>query len=164
MGQGQLSSHITRSGQNGRSVPFLPREAWADLVQGTAYQAHSTLPNRQQEAGTLTVEPLYAFCLLDPFMRFTQVSPVVAELTGYSVEELSCMGLQEIVSLESMEATLMAFEKIDSLGWSHHTAHFHRKDGVAAEARIDAIRMTDNQYLGWIREVRVKAGTSLKVN
>ncbi|MBP1626238.1 MAG: hypothetical protein H6Q00_713 [Holophagaceae bacterium] len=164
MGLGMVSSEKSLPSHRNRPVPFLPKEAWAHLLKGSGYRSRPAPRKIHQDPAILSVEPLYAFCLLDPFMRFIQVSPVIAELTGYSVEELSCMGLQEIVALESMEATLLAFEKIDSLGWSHHTAHFYRKDGIVAEARIDAIRLTDDQYLGWIREVRVKAGTSLKVS
>ncbi|WP_005035621.1 PAS domain-containing protein [Holophaga foetida] len=164
MGCGTLSSENALSGRVNRPVPFLPREAWAQLLKGTGYHSHPVAQKKQHESGVLSVEPLYAFCILDPFMRFTQVSPVVAELTGYAVAELSCMGLQEIVALESMEATLTAFEKIDGLGWSHQTVRFYRKDGVKAEARIDTIRLTDDQYLVWFREIHIKAGTSLKVS
>lgn len=164
MGFGSVSPKNPLPNRDGRPVPFMPREALAHLLKGAEHPARTVPTRKHHETGVLAVEPLYAFCLLDPFMRFLQVSPVVAELTGYSVEELSFMGLQEIIALDSMESTLTAFERIDSLEWSHHTVRFYRKDGVEAEARLDTIQLMDDQYLMWIREVRVKAGATLKVS
>lgn len=162
MGFGDVSTESNLSPRKSYLNPFLPRGAWAHLLKGREPHADGASVRASQAPDVMSVEPLYAFCILDPFMRFTQVSPVIAELTGYSVEELSCMGLQEIVVLDSMEATITAFEKIDGLGWSHHTVRFYRKDGIEAEARIDAIQLLDNQYLAWVREVRTRAGKALK--
>lgn len=162
MGHGSVLSESNPSRRD-IPIPFLPRETWAHLLKGTGHHSHA-VPQKRRPEEVMSVEPLHAFCLLDPFMRFVQISPVVAELTGYSVAELSCMGLQEIVALDSMEATLSDFEKVDGLGWSHHTMRFYRKDGVEAEARIDAIRLLDDQYLAWVQEVRIKPGTTLKVS
>nr|WP_320133505.1 PAS domain-containing protein [uncultured Holophaga sp.] len=144
-------------------VPALPREAWSQVEKRGGFRSRRFQGSRTTSTEVLAVEPLYAFCVLDPFLRFVQVSPVIAELTGYTVNELCCMGLQEIIALESMEATLAAFEHVDALDWSHHTAKLYRKDGVPAEVRMDAIRVSEDQYLGWIREIRVKAGSPLTV-
>lgn len=158
-----IGLHMPEDTRGSRRGPVLPREAWSQVQKRGGYLGRDTRARRAEEPGFMAVEPLYAFCILDPFLRFVQVSPVIAELTGYSVSELSCMGLQEIVALESMEATLAAFEQVDSLGWSHHTANLYRKDGVEVEARMDAIRVSEDQFLSWIREVRVRAGTSMTV-
>lgn len=98
-------------------------------------------------------EPPFAFCLMDSYMRFTKVSPMFAQLTGYSVEELSNMGAQEIVALESMETALESLERADELGWSHHEITFHKKDGTPVRAHIDTFHVMEDRYIACVREV-----------
>jgi len=146
-----------------RPVPPLARKLWSHLPKGEGASSVAEAAKKIPKPGLMSFEPLFAFCLMDPFMRFTQVSPAVAELTGYSVGELCCMGVQEVVALDSLEAIVEAFDKVDHLGWSHFLVPFYRKDGVRVEARVDTIRLAEDRYMWWIREVRIPAGAMLKL-
>lgn len=104
------------------------------------------------KAGAIPFDPPQAFAIVDSFLRFTQVSSLLAELTGYSIEELSHMGAQEIVSLESMEAALRSLDQIDQSGWTHHDVTIYRKDGLPVKTHVDTFRLNENQYLSCFNE------------
>lgn len=84
-----------------------------------------------------------------------------AELTGYSVEELASMGVQEIVALESMEAALESLDHADDLGWSHHVVTFYRKDGMPVKARVDTFHVTEDRYMACVRDVQLPENEAL---
>jgi len=142
--------------------PGIQREL-SRLLRVPPPQARIPLRKQQLQQECELIEPVYAFCLVDPAMRFTQASPAMAELTGYSIEELGHMGIQEIIALESLESAMEAFEQVDRFGWSHYASRFYRKDGVAAEIRLDLIQLSEELYLAWVREVRVPKGALLTV-
>jgi len=150
-------------GPSAHPSPFAPKTTPAHHLKGEDTHTFASNVKKNLKTGTLAFEPLFAFCLMDPFMRFSLASPAVAELTGYSVAELGRMGVQEIVDLESLESTMEAFDKVDRLDWSHYTVPFYRKDGVHVEAQVDTIRLAEDRYLWWIREIRVPAGAALKL-
>ncbi len=85
--------------------------------------------------------------------RFLEVNPSASRLLGYAREELLALSIPDVVPPDRMDASFQAFESLKARGRVAHEATLRKKDGSAAEVRLEAIALGDGTYLGYCSDV-----------
>ena len=95
----------------------------------------------------------YGVFITDEIGRYVEVNKAAAELTGYSPEELTAMGIADVLASDSLDSGLRQFARLSTTGSSSGTATLIRKDGTGFQVRIDAVRLSATRFLGFIVDV-----------
>ena len=95
----------------------------------------------------------YGVFITDENGRYVEVNKAAAELTGYSPEELTAMGIADVLASDSLDSGRRQFARLFHTGSSSGTATLIRKDGTGFQVRIDAVRLSATRFLGFIVDV-----------
>ncbi len=133
-----------------------------DTVVGVVVQVREHLGAETTEAALRASEARYrgyvdnapyGVFISDENGRFLEVNKAAAELTGYSLEELTAMCIADIVAPQSRDWGGQHFARLLGTGDSTGTGGFLRKDGTTFCGRVDAVRLSATRFLGFIVDV-----------
>jgi two-component system, cell cycle sensor histidine kinase and response regulator CckA len=85
--------------------------------------------------------------------RCTDVNPAMSKITGYSIEELLGMRLSGIIVEEDKEKLGSMYKRIQERGNIETEFGFIRKDGVIGYCAVNAIKISDDQFVGLVHDL-----------
>ncbi len=95
----------------------------------------------------------YGVFITDENGRYLEVNRAAAELTGYSAEELTHLGIVDLLPAESLDSGPRQFSGLLKTGASSGSVDLARKDGSSFHVRLDAVRLSATRYLGFIVDI-----------
>jgi PAS domain S-box-containing protein len=84
--------------------------------------------------------------------RYQDVNPAACQMSGYSEEELLSMRIVDLVASEERDAAAAALDQLLTTGQVTSSLSCVRKDGTRVFWRVDAVKLADNQILGFARD------------
>ncbi|MDA3843056.1 MAG: PAS domain S-box protein [Candidatus Kapabacteria bacterium] len=96
--------------------------------------------------------PLGVF-VTDKNGNYVEVNPAACKITGYDSAELLSMNLIELVAPESMEMAGDHFKRVVNEGFASGETAFIKKDGTINFWTIDAVRLSDDRFLGFVVDI-----------
>ena len=77
-----------------------------------------------------------------------EVNSAATKITGYSREQLLNMAIKDITSQESADEARQSFKSLLETGSTSAEVKFLHKDGSLRWWKIDAVKISENRYLG----------------
>ena len=95
--------------------------------------------------------------------KYLEVNRAASEITGYSKDELFNMTISDIITPETLKDGMNHFKRLLEQGASSGSMQFKHKDGSNRWWSVDAVKLTDNRYLGFVKDItdREKAENEL---
>ncbi len=88
--------------------------------------------------------------------RYLEVNNAACRITGYSSEELTKMSIRDITYSEDTYLGIESFNKLINNGSTHDELRFVKKDGTIGYWSIDAVKIDNNNYLGFTKDITDK--------
>ena len=82
--------------------------------------------------------------------NYVEVNSAACNITGYSKEELLSMNLIDLIPPDSIEIARSHFNKVVNEGISSGETQFLRKDGTKEFWTIDAVKLSEDRFLGYV--------------
>lgn len=95
----------------------------------------------------------YGVFVADETGHYVEANRAAAELTGYSDAELVGLSITRLLAPESVEWGVREFARLAVDGSITGVATFLRKDGTRFVGRLDAVRLSDTRFLGFLVDV-----------
>ncbi|MDR3685531.1 MAG: PAS domain S-box protein [Coriobacteriia bacterium] len=95
----------------------------------------------------------YGVFVTDELGHYVDINATAADITGYAPEELTHMSIADLLSGESLGWGKESFASLLETGTSTGTGLFLRKDGTTFHGRVDAVRLSDTRFLGFLADV-----------
>jgi PAS domain S-box-containing protein len=95
---------------------------------------------------------------------YIDVNPAACRITGYEKDELLSMHLIELLVPEDVDKAENHFKTVVKKGRATGDFHYRRKDGVVNIWTIDAVKLDENTFLGFAKDItdRKKSDEALK--
>jgi len=97
-----------------------------------------------------------AMLLVDGRGRIRDHNPAALLLLGYEHDELLTLGVTDLVPPHAQDASVAGFAELKSTGLRHADLVLRRKDGVERLVELNASRIDDDLYMGFLDDVTVK--------
>ncbi|MBN2565831.1 MAG: PAS domain S-box protein, partial [Candidatus Eisenbacteria bacterium] len=94
-----------------------------------------------------------AIFVLDDVGRCTNVNDAACRLTGYSRDELRSMSIRDLDPPGAPPEAMVSFSEVKHTGRSQCDIVIRRKDGGLVHASLDAVALTDGQYLAFCADL-----------
>jgi PAS domain S-box-containing protein len=96
--------------------------------------------------------------------RFIEINNSVSDISGFSNDEFLKMQIKDLIPPETLEDVLEYFNKLKKEGSLKTDLFFLNKNGLKIWIAIDAVKLSENRYLGFAKEItqRKKAEDELK--
>ena len=97
--------------------------------------------------------------------RYVEVNASACRLLGYSEDELTRMGISDIVAPEDVQSAMAAFHEMFRTGSTVNAEYcFVRKDGSRIFLSVDAVKVQEDRAIGFCVDItkRINAEQSLK--
>ena len=91
--------------------------------------------------------------VVDETGRYREVNPAGCRITGYSEQELLTMTIADILAPESVAEGMARFVELQRNGEMQAELRFIHRDGSCRWWLIDAVKLTENRFLGFSRDV-----------
>jgi diguanylate cyclase (GGDEF)-like protein/PAS domain S-box-containing protein len=96
--------------------------------------------------------------------RYVEVNKAASRITGFSKEELLKTSISSLLPYESQEAGLTEFKELMEKGSvKGKPLQFIRKDGSTGWWTIDAVKLSEDRYLGFAKDISDKKNTEIKL-
>lgn len=94
--------------------------------------------------------------IVDQSGKYVFSNQAGAKLVGYEVKELLNLNIIDMSSKEVTEENKKQFEKLMKHGEIFFETRLKRKDGYTIDVILDAVRISEREYLGFCREITEK--------
>ncbi|MFH1013506.1 MAG: PAS domain S-box protein, partial [Thermoplasmatota archaeon] len=84
---------------------------------------------------------------------YLEVNEAAARITGYSKDELSTRSIRDMIPDDSAKESYDHFNRLKKVGKSDGTLKFKRKDGSIGYWNVSAVSLTENTYMGFVKDV-----------
>lgn len=91
--------------------------------------------------------------------NYIDVNPTASKITGYSKDELLSMKLVELLPEESMQDAGDHFKRVVNEGFATGEFAFNRKDGSKGYWTVDAVKLSDNRFIGFVTDITERKKT-----
>lgn len=95
----------------------------------------------------------YGILVSDGEGQLYEANAVACRLTGYSESELQAMAVPDLHPPEMHEDIRVDFEELRTRGFIRRRYPFVNKDGSNAWCLLNAVRVSDDRYIGYIADV-----------
>lgn len=85
--------------------------------------------------------------------NYIEANISASRITGYTTEELLMQTIGDLLTDESKVAGYAHFEKVTKLGNATGVFQFEKKSGETYFASLDAVRISDNRFIGFMNDV-----------
>lgn len=91
--------------------------------------------------------------VVDESGRYREVNPAGCRITGYSEQELLTMTIEDILAPESVADGMAQFAELKLSGEMQAELRFIHRDGSCRWWSVDAVKLTDNRFLGFVKDI-----------
>jgi PAS domain S-box-containing protein len=104
--------------------------------------------------------------IVDSEARYVDVNGAACRMTGYSRDELLNMTIMQLAPSDTPPEVFETFEKLKRNGKTSSEIVIQRKDGSVIHASLDAVALSDGQYMAFCSDVtgRKKAEERLRIS
>ena len=95
--------------------------------------------------------------------KYVDVNNAATMITGYSKEELLNMNIRDITGEESWESAKAGFMMLLETGIMSGEAQYMHKNGEKRWLSIDAVKLDENRYMGFVSDITEKKMTEGKL-
>ena len=95
----------------------------------------------------------YGVLVADGEGRLYEANAAACRLTGYSESELQAMRVPELHPPEIREDVRLDFEELRTRGFVRRRRPFLNKDGSTGWCLVNAVRVLEDRYLGYISDI-----------
>jgi len=88
--------------------------------------------------------------------RYIEVNASACRITGYSQDELLKMSIPDMLPEASLQTGLEHFKKTAENGFSKADLLFRHKNGSHRWWTVESVRLTENRYLGYTKDITEK--------
>jgi len=85
--------------------------------------------------------------------QYIEVNRAAELVTGYSRQELLNMTIGDVLIEESMQVGMAHFKRLLKYGFSNGAMQFKHKDGSIHWWEVNAVKLTDDQFLGFVKDI-----------
>lgn len=96
--------------------------------------------------------------------KFINVNPMACNLTGYSKDELQAKHITDLIPGEAHNLALDHFNQVVTKGKAIRTVPCLTKEGEKRFWKVDAVKISDQQFLGMVNDVTDEKITQSKLN
>ena len=98
-------------------------------------------------------------CIVNASGYFVEVNRCATEMTGYTKEQLLKMSFMDITADESLESAMHCFEELKNTGSMSAEFKFIHSNGIVRWWNIDAVKLSDEKFLGFTSDITEKKDT-----
>lgn len=91
--------------------------------------------------------------VVDDSGHYIDVNPAACEITGYSKQELLTKNIADLQPAETLEDDLKVFYLLKEKCHISYELKFVRKDGSVRWWSIDGVKLAEDRYLGFVRDI-----------
>jgi diguanylate cyclase (GGDEF)-like protein/PAS domain S-box-containing protein len=95
--------------------------------------------------------------------QYIEANRAAAEMTGYSINELLHMTIGDLLAEQSQIAGMNHFKKLVDKGAARETLQHKHKDGTESWWIVDGVKLTENRFLGFAKDVTFQKNTEEKI-
>ncbi len=85
--------------------------------------------------------------------NYVDVNPAACEILGYTRSELLKMNLKDVIAPEELEIGREHFNTVVNTGSAAGEMQFVRKNGIKRYWTIDAVKLTNTRFLGFVKDI-----------
>ena len=122
-------------------------------------RAEQALRESEQKYSSYIENAPYAVFVTDEKGQYLEVNSAATKITGYSREQLLNMAIKDITSQESTDEARQSFKSLLETGSTSAEVKFLHKDGSLRWWKIDAVKISENRYLGFAIDTTAKKQT-----
>lgn len=122
-------------------------------------RAEQALRESEQKYSSYIENAPYAVFVTDEKGQYLEVNSAATKITGYSREQLLNMAIKDITSQESADEARESFKSLLETGSTSAEVKFLHKDGSLRWWKIDAVKISENRYLGFAIDTTAKKQT-----
>jgi len=101
--------------------------------------------------------------VVNPEGRYLEVNPAAASITGYSRDELLLMSIPDLQPPETVEKDMENFKTLKNRGYSRDEFTFLHKSGEKRWWALNGVKLTDNRYLGFARDITIRKAAEERI-
>lgn len=94
-----------------------------------------------------------AIFFVDAEGNYLSANPMATKLTGFTEEEILKKQIGNFVSEEDIQKDIENFKKAIKTGYSNSELRFIRQDGTLSWLYVDIIRINENKYLKFLKDI-----------
>lgn len=98
----------------------------------------------------------YAVFVVDERGKYLECNKAASTISGYSKEEILSMNIRDIIARESLGEAMGKFELLLETGRMSSEQKYYHKDGSVRWWTVDAVKISDNRYLGFSIDITDK--------
>ena len=122
-------------------------------------RAEQALRESEQKYSSYIENAPYAVFVTDEKGQYLEVNSAATKITGYSRKQLLNMAIKDITSQESADEARESFKSLLETGSTSAEVKFLHKDGSLRWWKIDAVKISENRYLGFSIDTTAKKQT-----
>ena len=101
--------------------------------------------------------------VIDNERNYLEANEAAVKLTGYSKEEIFKMKFGDLSFKEELDHTLNIFKVLQETGVMRGEIRLCRKDNGVVWCFVDAVRLSDKLFLGFVKDITEKKNAELKL-
>ncbi|WP_338357970.1 PAS domain S-box protein [Yeosuana marina] len=150
-----------KKGQTSPSIELLESYAHLISVSLRRYNAEKALQDSEIKHRTYIEHAPFGIFIANDKGEYIDANLGAAELLGYTRDELLKLSIPDVLANEK---NIDSFKKLKNEGKLSNEIKLKKKDGTIIIARIDAVPLTDNQFIAFHTDIteRKKAEDALK--
>lgn len=134
--------------------------AWALLREEVARREGERALQKSEEKFRSYIENATdGIFVADAQGRYVEVNPAACRLTGYSEAELLSLTTRDMIPEHGLERGKEHFKRVVEEGISQGDMPFIRKDGTEGIWTVDAVKLSEDRYLGFARDITERMKT-----
>jgi PAS domain S-box-containing protein len=91
--------------------------------------------------------------IIDDSGRYLEANESACRITGYSIEEIKQMSIQDLLAEESLEEGLNHFRRMIETGAAESCLWHKRKDGTKCYLSVNAVKLSKTRILGFCKDI-----------
>jgi PAS domain S-box-containing protein len=104
-----------------------------------------------------------AVFVVDAQGKYLVSNPAATRITGYTEEEINQKNVIDFITKEDTEWAKNHFNTVVNNGYSYGESKFTRKDGSIGWWSVEAVKINDNRFLGFSKDITEKKNNELKI-
>jgi len=98
----------------------------------------------------------YGIFISDAEGRYIEINKKAEQMLGYGRDEIMRMKISDVVHHNSQDYAREHFDQLKKMGYAYGEAEFVKKDNTSGWWSVAAVKVNDNNYLGYVEDITNK--------